>query len=42
LPLLCMATETDEQSLQMGPARFRELLETAAKSGSMMLFVLPQ
>lgn len=40
LPLLCLATEADEETVQLGPARFRELLEEAAKSGAMEVFVL--
>jgi len=40
LPLLCLVTETDAQTLQMGPARFQELLERAADSGTLTVMVL--
>jgi len=41
LPLLCLVMQVDEESLQMGPARFQELLDKAASSGSMVVLVLP-
>lgn len=40
-PLLCLATQADEEVVRMGPARFRELLEKAVDSGAMVVFVLP-
>ena len=39
-PMLCMATEADEDTVQMGPARFRDLLERAVQSGATVVFVL--
>jgi hypothetical protein len=40
LPLVCLVTETDAQTLQMGPARFQELLDRAADSGTLTVMVL--
>jgi hypothetical protein len=40
LPLLCLVTETDAQTLQMGPARFQELLDRAADSGTLTVMLL--
>lgn len=40
LPLLCLVTQADEEALQMGPARFQELLDKAASSGRMSVLLL--
>jgi hypothetical protein len=40
LPLICLAAPGAE--LAVGPARFHELLEKAASSGAMVVFVLQQ
>lgn len=40
LPLLCLVTHTDAQALQMGPARFQELLDRAADSGQLSVMLL--
>jgi hypothetical protein len=40
LPLLCLVTQTDEETLQMGPARFQDLLDRAVNSGQMTVLVL--
>jgi hypothetical protein len=35
-----LVTETDARSLQMGPARFQELLDRAANAGTLTVMVL--
>lgn len=40
LPMLCLATEADEETMQMGPERFRDLLEKAVKAGATVVFVV--
>jgi len=40
LPMLCLATQVSEEAAQLGPARFRELLDKAASSGAMFVVVV--
>lgn len=40
LPLLCLVTQADAATLQMGPTRFQELLDKAVNSGQLSVMLL--
>jgi hypothetical protein len=40
LPLVCLVTQADAAELQMGPARFQELLDKAVNSGQLSVLLL--
>jgi hypothetical protein len=40
LPMLCLATQVSEEAAQLGPARFRELLDKAASAGAVFVVVV--
>jgi hypothetical protein len=41
LPMICLVTDADEEVVHMGAGRFNELLDVAASSGRMTVFVFP-
>lgn len=41
LPVICLMVKADAQAVHLGPARFHELLDTAARSGNMQVLLVP-